>query len=152
MIQFNDKFYICNKFYYSMISGKFAITIHILTLLSKFPDEYLSSDFIAGSMNVHPVLVRKEISNLKKNHIVESKEGKNGGTRLLKSSSKITLNEIFKMTFETVTLGFSKNDPNPNCPVGKQINKNLDNLYSDINKTINMQLSEITLEDFSNQF
>jgi len=135
-----------------MISGKFAITIHILTLLSKFPDEYLSSDFIAGSMNVHPVLVRKEISNLKKNHIVESKEGKNGGTRLLKSSSKITLNEIFKMTFETVTLGFSKNDPNPNCPVGKQINKNLDNLYSDINKTINMQLSEITLEDFSNQF
>ncbi|WP_281226466.1 RrF2 family transcriptional regulator [Flavobacterium aquiphilum] len=152
MIQFNDKFYICNKFYYSMISGKFAITIHILTLLSKFPDEYLSSDFIAGSMNVHPVLVRKEISNLKKNHIVESKEGKNGGTRLLKSSSKITLDDIFKMTFETATLGFSKNDPNPNCPVGKQINKNLDNLYSDINKTINMQLSEITLEDFSNQF
>lgn len=135
-----------------MISGKFAITIHILTLLSKFPDEYLSSDFIAGSMNVHPVLVRKEISNLKKNHIVESKEGKNGGTRLLKSSSKITLDDIFKMTFETATLGFSKNDPNPNCPVGKQINKNLDNLYSDINKTINMQLSEITLEDFSNQF
>jgi len=135
-----------------MISGKFAITIHILTLLSKFPDEYLSSDFIAGSMNVHPVLVRKEISNLKKNHIVESKEGKNGGTRLLKSSTKITLDEIFKMTFETVTLGFSKNDPNPNCPVGKQINKNLDYLYEDINKTINLQLSEITLEDFSNQF
>jgi DNA-binding IscR family transcriptional regulator len=121
-------------------------------LLSKFPDEYLSSDFIAGSMNVHPVLVRKEIANLKRNHIVESKEGKNGGTRLLKSSSKITLDDIFKMTFETVTLGFSKNDPNPNCPVGKQINKNLDNLYNDINKTINLQLSQITLEDFSNQF
>ena len=135
-----------------MISGKFAITLHILTLLSKFPDEYLSSDFIAGSMNVHPVLVRKEIANLKKNHIVESKEGKNGGTRLMKTSSKITLDTIFKMTFETVTLGFSKNEPNPNCPVGKQINRNLDHLYEDINQTISLQLSDITLEDFSNKF
>jgi DNA-binding IscR family transcriptional regulator len=135
-----------------MISGKFAITIHILTLLSKFPEEYLSSDFIAGSMNLHPVLVRKEIVNLKKNNIVESKEGKNGGTRLLKSASKITLNAIFKMTFDTVTLGFSKNEPNPNCPVGKQINKNLEELYDDINQKIGLQLSQITLEDFSKKF
>jgi len=135
-----------------MISGKFAITLHILTLLSKFPDDYLSSDFIAGSMNLHPVLVRKEIANLKKNNIVESKEGKNGGTRLLKSISKITLDDIFKMTFDTVTLGFSKNKPNPDCPIGKEINKNLENLYEDINKTIGLQLSGITLEDFSNKF
>ena len=96
-----------------MISGKFAITIHILTLLTKFPDEYLSSEFIAGSVNLHPVLVRKEIANLKKNNIVESKEGKNGGTKLIKSASDISLDTIFKMTFDTVTLGFSKNEPNP---------------------------------------
>ncbi|REG98486.1 Rrf2 family transcriptional regulator [Flavobacterium aquicola] len=135
-----------------MISGKFAITLHILTLLSKFPDDYLSSDFIAGSMNLHPVLVRKEIANLKKNNIVESKEGKNGGTRLLKSTSKITLDDIFKMTFDTVTLGFSKNKPNPDCPIGRQINENLENLYEDINQRIGLQLSGITLEDFSNKF
>ena len=52
-----------------MISGKFAISIHILTLLAKFPDDYLSSEFIASSINLNPVLVRKEISNLKKNSI-----------------------------------------------------------------------------------
>lgn len=135
-----------------MISGKFAITIHILTLLSKFPDEYLSSEFIAGSMNLHPVLVRKEIANLKKNNIVESKEGKNGGTKLSKAASNISLDAIYKMTFETVTLGFSKNTPNPNCPVGKKINENLDNLYNDINEKISLQLKGISLEDFSNQF
>lgn len=135
-----------------MISGKFAITIHILTLLSKFPNDYLSSEFIAGSMNLHPVLVRKEIANLKKNNIVESKEGKNGGTRLLKPATTISLDTIFKMTFDTVTLGFSKNQPNPDCPVGKQINKNLENLYENINEKISLQLNGITLEDFSKQF
>ncbi len=135
-----------------MISGKFAITIHILTLLSKFPEEYLSSEFIAGSMNLHPVLVRKEIANLKKNNIVESKEGKNGGTKLLKSASNISLDAIFKMTFDTVTLGFSKNEPNPDCLVGKKINENLENLYENINEKISFQLSGISLEDFSNKF
>ncbi|MFV5702780.1 Rrf2 family transcriptional regulator [Flavobacterium sp. XS2P12] len=135
-----------------MISGKFAITIHILTLLSKFPEDYLSSEFIAGSMNLHPVLVRKEIANLKKNNIVESKEGKNGGTKLLKSASDISLDAIFKMTFDTVNLGFSKNKPNPDCLVGKKINENLENLYENINEKISLQLSGISLEDFSNKF
>jgi|SRR6218665_499713 len=135
-----------------MISGKFAITLHILTLLSKSPEAFLSSDYIAGSMNMNPVLVRKEIANLKKNNIVESKEGKNGGTRLLKPASEITLEDIFKMTFDRVSLGFSKNVPNPNCPVGKQINNQLDSLYGDINLNIGKQLSEISLLNFSDTF
>jgi DNA-binding IscR family transcriptional regulator len=135
-----------------MISGKFAITVHILTLLAKFPEQYLSSEFIAGSINLHPVLVRKEIANLKKNNIVDSKEGKNGGTKLLKSASTISLDAIYKMTFDTVTLGFSKNKPNPDCPVGKKINENLENLYQHLNKKISLQLSGISLEDFSSKF
>lgn len=135
-----------------MISGKFAITLHILSLLSKFPDEYLSSEFLAGSMNLHPVLIRKEIANLKKHNIVESKEGKNGGTKLLKPAEKINLDDIFKMTFEKVTLGYSKNDPNPDCPIGKNINNKLDELYDEINKKISNELSTISLTEFTSKF
>ncbi|AWG26895.1 Rrf2 family transcriptional regulator [Flavobacterium kingsejongi] len=135
-----------------MISGKFAITLHILTLLSKFPDDFLSSEYIAGSMNMSAVLVRKEIANLKKHAVVESKEGKNGGTRLLKPAAQITLDAIFKMTFDKVSLGYSKNTPNPDCPVGKQINQNLDYLYDDINQKISSTLHTITLEAFTSRF
>jgi len=135
-----------------MLSGKFAITIHILTLLTKFPNDYLSSEFIAGSINLNPVLVRKEVANLKSHHIVESKEGKNGGTRLAKNAVDITLKEIFQMTFETINLGYAKNQPHPDCPVGKNINQNLGLLYQDLNEKISLQLDHITLEDFSNQF
>lgn len=135
-----------------MISGKFAITIHILTLLTKYPNDYLSSEHIAGSINLNPVLVRKEIANLKGHHIVESKEGKNGGTKLSVDPSNITLKEIFEMTFETIGLGYAKNQPNPACPVGKKINENLSSLYADMNQKISLQLEGISLEDFSNQF
>ncbi|MBZ4043093.1 RrF2 family transcriptional regulator [Flavobacterium hibisci] len=135
-----------------MISGKFAISVHILTLLTKFPNDYLSSEFIAGSMNLNPVLVRKEIANLKAHHIVESKEGKNGGTKLSKAASNISLKEIFEMTFENIGLGYAKNQPNPDCPVGKKINQNLDVLYSEMNQKVCEQLEGISLEDFSAQF
>ncbi|MBN9285680.1 MULTISPECIES: Rrf2 family transcriptional regulator [Flavobacterium] len=135
-----------------MISGKFAITTHILTLLAKFPEEYLASDYIAGSLNIHPVLVRKEIANLKKNHLVESREGKYGGTKLLKSPEAISMEEIFNITFEKVNFGFSKNDPNPLCPVGKQINTNLTHLYDDINDSIISKLKTISLAEFSEKF
>ncbi len=135
-----------------MISGQFAINLHILSLLSLTPDEYVSSDYIAGSMNLHPVLVRKEIINLKKNGFVESLQGKNGGTRLAKSPEGITLDDIFKATHETVTLGFSKRTPHPDCPVGKKINGNLNLLYQNLNNRVSMELMKISLADFIKQF
>ena len=135
-----------------MISGKFAITVHILTLMTKYPEEYLSSEFIAGSMNINPVLVRKEIANLKKHNIVESREGKFGGTRLAKSAAEITLEDIFNLTFDCVSLGYAKNDPNQECLIGKKINQNLEGLYKDVNERICCHLKDITLVSFSEQF
>jgi DNA-binding IscR family transcriptional regulator len=135
-----------------MISGKFAISIHILTLLTKFPNDYLSSEFIASSINLNPVLVRKEIANLKKNQTVMSKEGKNGGTKLNVSPSKVTLKQIFESTFEEISLGYSKNEPNPKCPVGREINQNLSTLYTKLNDSVMKQLESTTLEEFANKF
>lgn len=135
-----------------MITGKFAITTHILTLLAKFPNEFIASEFIAGSLNIHPVLVRKEIGNLKKHNIVESKEGKNGGVKLNLPPTDITLDTIFKITFDKASLGFSKNEPNPKCPIGKKINQNLEALYNNLNNTVSQELQKVTLAEFVEKF
>lgn len=135
-----------------MITGKFAITTHILTLLAKFPNEFIASEFIAGSLNIHPVLVRKEIANLKKHNIVESKEGKNGGVKLNLPPTDITLDTIFKITFDKASLGFSKNEPNPKCPIGKKINQNLEALYNNLNNTVSQELQKVTLAEFVEKF
>ena len=47
-----------------MSNGKFAISVHILTLLASEPGEYCSSEYLSGSININPVLVRKELVNL----------------------------------------------------------------------------------------
>lgn len=136
-----------------MIKSKFAIATHIMTLLANEPDDYLSSSYISGSLNINPVLVRKELSELKKMNLIQSKEGKGGGVKLLKSAINIKLSEIFSAAKgNEFILGFSKNEPNPKCPIGKNINKNLTKLYSEIDSKIESILENITLEDFKNQF
>ncbi len=125
-----------------------------MTLLASAPsDVYLSSSFIAGSLNINPVLVRKELSELNRLNLIESKEGKHGGVRLSKSADKIKLSEIFNLVKgDDHILGYSKNEPNPKCPIGKNINKNLAKLYSEIDSQVETVLENITLEAFKNQF
>ena len=67
----------CNYKYYGMSDRKFSISIHIiLVLLATSLDEWISSDYLAGSMNINPVLVRKELSNLNRRRFVVSKEAR----------------------------------------------------------------------------
>ena len=132
-----------------MVKSKFAINIHILVLLSKFRESWVNSSLIAGSLNVNPVLVRKEIIELKKIGLVISKEGKNGGVQLAKAPDKILLSDILEIVNEDHVFGFAKNCPNKRCPVGKQIIERLDDLFVQIDKEVEKKLKSITLEEFS---
>eukprot|EP01133_Synstelium_polycarpum_P013467 gene13467-15870_t len=99
-----------------MNNGRFAISLHILTLLDQSNGEVLSSEYIAGSININPVLVRKELISLRNQGLVLSKEGKNGGSYLAKPSTEITLAEIYNSVKQISLLGQAKNTPNPKCP------------------------------------
>lgn len=136
-----------------MVKSKFSIVLHIMTLLAFDKDSWHSSSFIASSLNVNPVLVRNELAALKQYRLIESKEGKNGGVRLLKPANTILLSDLFKIIKgDHHVLTLSKNTPNPKCPIGKQINGNLENLFENIDNQIINSLSNDTLEDFKNQF
>ncbi len=135
-----------------MNNSRFAISLHILTLLEKAKGELLSSEYMAGSININPVLVRKELSNLRNHGFVNSKEGKNGGSYLSKSAKEINLADIYNAVKQINLLGISKNTPNPQCPVGKQMNTHLNNLYNSTEQALVKELSSQTLADFSSQF
>jgi len=135
-----------------MNNGRFAIALHILTLLDKAKGELLSSEYLAGSININPAMVRKELINLRNHGFVESKEGKNGGSSLAISANEITLGDVYQSVRQLSLLGHQKNTPNPKCPVGKDINEHLNNLYNDTELVLIEQLSKQNLADFSNKF
>ena len=135
-----------------MNNGRFSISMHILTLLEKSPNEVLSSDYLAGSININPVLVRKEIINLRKHGLVSSKEGKSGGSYLARPAKEILLSDVYEAVRQNSILGQNKNKPNPKCIVGKQIDEHLNNLSNEVEYAMIKKLSKTTLADFSKKF
>jgi Rrf2 family protein len=135
-----------------MQNSRFSVSLHILTLLARAGNELLSSDYMAGSIQINPVLVRKELVNLRKEGLVSSKEGKNGGFSLSKRGTAIRLSEVYLAVRESSLLNKAKNKPNPYCAVGKQINKHLDTLYEDAENALLTQLRKVTLIKFAQQF
>ncbi|WP_028122394.1 RrF2 family transcriptional regulator [Epilithonimonas tenax] len=135
-----------------MSNTRFATAIHIMTLLAKDPQEWLTSDWIAGSINVNPVIVRKELGNLKKAALVESRQGKDGGVRISKNAEDINVAEIYEAIKSAEILGKKNQKPNPLCAVGKDINKNLNLLFSETDGLVLQFLSNKKLSDFTSQF
>ncbi len=132
-----------------MINGRFAISIHILSLLSM--EEGLSSEYIASSININAVLVRKELSRLRKANLIETKEGKNGGSSLACSPKKITLADVYKATYEKPLFNHSKNEPNPRCPMGKKIGEIMDEVNEEAEAALLRKLGSISIEKFTSQ-
>ncbi|UYQ95125.1 Rrf2 family transcriptional regulator [Chitinophaga horti] len=134
-----------------MNNGRFAISVHILTLLA-CEDGLVSSEYLAGSMKVNPVLVRKELANLRNFGLVESKEGKGGGSTLAKPANSIRMSDVYEAVKPATLLGKNRNEPNPECTVGRQINDHLDALYAEAEASLLKSLGKKTLAEFVRQF
>lgn len=135
-----------------MSNTRFATAIHIMTLLAKVPQEWLTSDWIAGSINVNPVIVRKELRELREAGLITSRLGKEGGTKLVKSAEEIKISEIYAAVKNNEVLGKKNQKPNPACPVGKEINNQLSMLFEQTDLLVKGFLGDKSLQEFTNQF
>ncbi len=135
-----------------MNNTRFATAIHIMTLLADSPHDWLTSEWMAGSININPVIVRKELSVLREAGLIISRQGKEGGSRLARNAGDITISEIYAAVKNTEVLGKKNLNPNPVCPVGKDINSHLNNLFSETNKLVAEFLGNKTLQAFTDQF
>lgn len=132
------------------ISGRFTIAVHILTCIDYFHDEHsITSEFIASSVGVNPVIIRQIISQLKSAGLIEVLRGKKS-INLLRRSEDITLYDVYEAV-ESVKgklFRFHEN-PNPKCPVGKNIHIALDNRLDEIQKALEEKMKTITLNDIA---
>ncbi|MFT4024947.1 MAG: Rrf2 family transcriptional regulator [Flavihumibacter sp.] len=129
----------------------FSAALHIMTLLARDEQAWLTSGQIASSMNVQAAAVRKEISCLRTAGLVECREGKHGGIRLARPASGIRLSEIYESVTPAALLEKIKS-PNSTCFVGKQINLQLDRLFLTLNKAFLGELKRMSLAQFYHQF
>lgn len=131
------------------ISSRFTLAVHIFACIDMFKDDYkVTSDFLAGSTNVNPVIVRKILGQLKAAGLVEVARG-SGGASIPKPLDEISFLDIYNAVecIEHGELFHFHENPNANCPVGRNIHVVLDDRLMQVQKAMEAELSSITLED-----
>ena len=131
------------------ISSRFTIAIHIFACIETYKGEYkLTSEFLAASVNVNPVVIRRLLQQLKGAGLITVARG-SGGAALARPSEEITFLDVYHAV-ECVEKGelfhFHEN-PNPKCAVGRDIHNVLDEKLVRIQRAMEEEMEQITIAD-----
>jgi DNA-binding IscR family transcriptional regulator len=104
------------------ISSRFTIAVHVMSLLSISKDAHCTSEWIARSVNTNPVIIRNVLGKLKRAGLAQVRSG-TGGAYLVREAEDISLLDIFHAVdvVEEGQLFHFHAAPNPECPVGANI-------------------------------
>ena len=132
------------------ISSRFTMATHILVVIAlECKNEKITSDLLAGSVGVNPVIIRKTLSQLKKAGLITVARG-TGGAELAKDLKDITLLDVYQAVECLGRSGqlFSFHDkPNPDCPIGKNIHNVLDDRLAAIQAAMEAELAQTSLDE-----
>ena len=131
------------------ITSRFTIGIHIVAALEYFKKDYnVTSGFLAGSVGVNPVLIRTIMGELKDAGFIKISQGKTG-ICLAKPIEEISFYDIYKAldcVEENGLFHFHEN-PNMNCPVGKNIHKAMEVRLAAIQDSMESEMKKISVGD-----
>ena len=131
------------------ISSRFTIALHILTAIETFQGQFrITSRFLSGSIQANPVIIRNILLQLKAAGFVQIPRGR-GSITLLKSPNEISLLDVYKSIEpleQEKLFSFHKN-PNPQCPVGRNIHNILDWRLLSVQQAMEDRLRAMKLSD-----
>ena len=130
------------------ISSRFAIGVHILSLLGIDANAENSSEWMAGSIGVNAVIVRNITGMLRRAGLVTTRQGV-AGTHLAKPLTEITLLDVYRAV-EAVEAGelFAVHSrPHPECVVGRGIQATLEGGFGEAQRAMESRLAETTMAE-----
>ena len=128
------------------ITSRFTLAIHIMLCIASFSDKHkVTSNFIAGSTNANPVIIRRILGQLKAANLVTIKAGV-GGSYIARDLKDINLYDIF-IAVEALGDHFFSFHANPDCkcPVGKNLHTILDSHLDEIQQAMNTKMKSTNL-------
>jgi len=133
-------------------SSRFAVAVHVLTLMAWAGDEPLKSEYVAGSVNTNAVVIRRILSALARAGLVTSQTGAAGGSRLARKASEITLRDVYRAVEGQDIFSLHRQPPNAACPIGMNIESILVEVQEEVDDALDDVLSKITLENIVQSF
>ena len=131
------------------IASRFTIAVHIVTCIAYFQNKAsVTSNFLAESVGVNPVIIRNVMARLKEAGLIEISQGKSGIT-LPRPLDGITLYDVYKAvdSVDEAGLFHVHENPNPDCPVGRSIHHALGVRLRMVQDAMETELRRYTLAD-----
>jgi len=128
-------------------SSRFAVAVHVLSLMAWADDEPLKSEQVADSVNTNAVVIRRMLCELAESKLVVSQSGAMGGSRLARQPEQITLLDIYQAVENRGVFSLHRHPPNRDCPVGVNIGPVLNQVLDEVDTAVEKVLANITIKD-----
>jgi Rrf2 family protein len=128
-------------------SSRFAVAVHVMTLMARAGDEAITSEAVAESVNTNPVVIRRILCELARAELVVSQKGAGGGSRLARTPEQITLLDVYQAVETKNVFCLHRQRPSRYCPVGGRIEAVLEDVLEEVNTAVEAVLSRRTLAD-----
>ena len=132
------------------IATRYSIAVHILAIIGMDLAPEPTSEYMAESVGVNPVMVRNVTGMLRRAGIVTSSQG-NAGTFLAKRLDAITLLDVYRAVDAAGELFAMHENPNPDCPVGGNIKGVLESVLTEAQKAMEERLRSTTMDNIVEQ-
>jgi Rrf2 family protein len=128
-------------------NSRLAVAAHIVSVLASRRDEFVPSSYVAASVNTAPSVIRRILADLSGAGIVESAEGKAGGSKLMKCPGEISLWDLSVAMGEEHLFAVHKNPVNPKCPISRRMKKTLGEAFAGAERAAQERLRRVSIKD-----
>jgi Rrf2 family protein len=128
-------------------NSRFAVAVHVLSLMAWSGEEPLKSEQVAESVNTNPVVIRRMLLELADAGLVISQTGSLGGSRLANDPAKTTLLDVYRALEHGGVFSLHRQPPSRDCPVGVNIETVLGEVLLEVDSAVEQVLGRITIND-----
>ena len=127
------------------MNSRFSLAVHLLCLMAQTPDDRLTSEYMAISTGTNAVVVRRLLATLRRAGLVTARRAGGGGWQLARPATEVSLSAVHQAVVQPETPRMHRNEPHPDCPVGREVRHALSGIYRLADEAIDRELEPHTI-------
>lgn len=129
------------------VSSRFAVATHILTGLTLYRGQPVTSELLAKSASTNPAVIRRILSMLNDAGLSRAQLGQGGGALLARAAESISLLEVYRAVESEALFALHRRAPDPDCPVGHSIQPVLNETLERARRALESELAKVSIAD-----
>lgn len=130
------------------LNSEFMIAVHCLVYLNHVPGNMANSEQLADNICANAARIRKVMRMLKKNGLISTKEGINGGYIFKHNPKDVTLGDIYELTStNSLSSNWRSGDIDKDCTISSGIGDVMTDIFIEGDKHYKLFLDQLSIQD-----